>query len=810
MYFILYTFVLSILISLIAGSLLFANPTGITRNNNNNILMLDHIQTAQAQLSSSPLRGIENYKSIDKAGDAAATGSLTTTIDTMTADGNCEVCMMVKYVPGTTGVAAIAFKSPTALDLTNIKRIVFFVKGELGGENLKFVALGKPSSSLLPPTPPFTNLHFGVVSQANLTNNWQRYQLSFSGADLTGITDPFGIIVNKGHTSTNTAPSPNKPPLDDSDSNHVIFFLKGVTVDTNTAINPLPHITAPVSTANTTKTLTSAPVPTNTTATNTTAALTAKPRSTTAITAPANSTNTTDIITQPINSTIQPSSEKSSAKTTSPSTNPIVSKGNTVQPLNAEINTNYTNGTAPHTIQFKAKATGGNQPYSFSWNFDDGSNNIDNAKIISHTFFKPGNYNVILTLTDSNQGHQTASRLVTLRQTTANVNNKPLTTGSFYTNGNKTQNIISLDNGVNSPAHTQQLKNQGIANSTTTTIKNTRTTTGVTKIQNPSTFNNATKSIISNSSPTDASNTPGNNNPILKLTNNKSLTTINTNQHPNNTKYQTQLSSINNTLQRHYSDQKQSSTTASPSSATSNAVQRYPFLSPPQQQLQNQPQTLLPPQQQQLQNQPQTLLPPQQQQLQNQQRINQQLPIANAGISQTVYGGTIVTLDGKSSYDPDNYAGGNANNYINKGIAAYQWTQIPTTPGVRMPVVITLQGANTATPTFVSPILQYDTILAFSLKVMDSDGAAVSGNPAIVYVYVKHNPSNSSPTTSGNTPGITVNPQEQQQQQLQPLVPNNNFVPAAPSQPNSPSPTFPPPAPQIGSLNTQNGFPSGR
>jgi hypothetical protein len=492
-----------------------------------------------------------------------------------------------------------------------------------------------------------------------------------------------------------------------------------------------------------------------------------------------------------------------------------------VQPLNAEINTNYTNGTAPHTIQFKAKATGGNQPYSFSWNFDDGSNKIDNAEIISHTFSKPGNYNVILTVTDSNQDHQTASRLVTLRQTTANVNNKPLTAGSFYNNENKTQNTISLDNGVNSPAHTQQLKNQGIANSTTT-IMNTRTTTGVTKVQNPLTFNNATKSIISNSSPANANNVPGNNNPILKLTNNQSLTTINANQHPNNTKYQTQISSINNTSQHPYPDQKQSSTTASPSSTTSNAVQRYPFRyapQQPQQQQQNQPQTLLPPQQpqQQQQNQPQTLLPPQQpqqnQQPQTQQRINQQPPIANAGISQTVYGGTIVTLDGRSSYDPDNYAaGGYANNYINNyGIAAYEWTQIPATTnsGVQISTVI-LRGANTANPTFVAPILPYDTILAFSLKVMDSDGRAISSNPAIVYVYVKHNPNNSSPTTGDNTPGITVNPQETQQQQPQPLVPNNNLVPAAPSQPNTPSPTFPPPAPQIGSLNSQNRFPLGR
>ena len=138
-------------------------------------------------------------------------------------------------------------------------------------------------------------------------------------------------------------------------------------------------------------------------------------------------------------------------------------------------------------------------------------------------------------------------------------------------------------------------------------------------------------------------------------------------------------------------------------------------------------------------------------------------------------------MDGRASYDPDNYAaGGYANNYINNyGIAAYQWTQIPTTTtsGVQTSTVI-LQGANTATPTFVSPILPYDTILAFSLKVIDIDGRTISSNPAIVNVYVKHNPNNNSPTTGGsnsNTPGTAVN----QQQQL--LSPNNNLVPS-PSQ----------------------------
>jgi chitinase len=101
----------------------------------------------------------------------------------------------------------------------------------------------------------------------------------------------------------------------------------------------------------------------------------------------------------------------------------------------------------------------------------------------------------------------------------------------------------------------------------------------------------------------------------------------------------------------------------------------------------------------------------------------QQPPIANAGLPQTVAENSVVTLDGRASYDPD---GGS--------IIAYQWTQIPNNGAVP----VTLLGSNTATPIFRAPVVPTDTILMFSLRVVDSDGGTISTNPTIAYVLVRH------------------------------------------------------------------------
>jgi hypothetical protein len=96
-------------------------------------------------------------------------------------------------------------------------------------------------------------------------------------------------------------------------------------------------------------------------------------------------------------------------------------------------------------------------------------------------------------------------------------------------------------------------------------------------------------------------------------------------------------------------------------------------------------------------------------------------PIANAGVDQTVAQGALVNLNGNGSSD----TGGS--------IQSYQWAQVGG-------VEVSLTSANTATPTFVAPMVDETTTLTFQLQVTDSGGKPAKDTVVITVTGANQSP----------------------------------------------------------------------
>jgi len=153
----------------------------------------------------------------------------------------CEQCQFIVYKPITKKEQpVIAYASETPLDLSGAKRIVFFAKGELGGETIKALAIGK--SPDLVSTPPLNALQFEVVSpNIVLTKDWKRYELHIDGLDLKDVTSPFGLVISNQREITHMFPGlgSDKPPINNANVKEVSFYLKGISIDDTPAVNPI-------------------------------------------------------------------------------------------------------------------------------------------------------------------------------------------------------------------------------------------------------------------------------------------------------------------------------------------------------------------------------------------------------------------------------------------------------------------------------------------------------------------------------------------------------------------------------------------
>ena len=83
--------------------------------------------------------------------------------------------------------------------------------------------------------------------------------------------------------------------------------------------------------------------------------------------------------------------------------------------LTAGIISNSTEGFAPATFEFEANITGGDEPYTYLWNFGDGSEESD-EQTVEHTFEEAGIYNVTLAVTDNDNQDATDSIEITVEE----------------------------------------------------------------------------------------------------------------------------------------------------------------------------------------------------------------------------------------------------------------------------------------------------------------------------------------------------------------------------------------------------------
>ncbi|MCI4324304.1 MAG: PKD domain-containing protein [Thermoplasmata archaeon] len=95
-------------------------------------------------------------------------------------------------------------------------------------------------------------------------------------------------------------------------------------------------------------------------------------------------------------------------------------------PIRASFVATPNQGSAPLVVQFAATALGGTPPYSYAWNFDDGSTQSASADPnASHTFRQNRTFNVVLTVAPATGANTTATEPVELQSfafpTTFNV-----------------------------------------------------------------------------------------------------------------------------------------------------------------------------------------------------------------------------------------------------------------------------------------------------------------------------------------------------------------------------------------------------
>ena len=166
---------------------------------------------------------LEHTSAIVRGGEAKFYARLKIDKDFMDVSKSCDHCNKVEYTPSGDNKAGIAY-SYDKLDLKGYQRIVFFAKGQQGGEVVSFIAIGRTTSDTTPSYgDTFPNQQFTIVTKnVTLDKTWKRYEISVNKTNLEDVTHPFGFVIY-GHMA----------------GAEEVLYLKGVTFDRKPAQHPL-------------------------------------------------------------------------------------------------------------------------------------------------------------------------------------------------------------------------------------------------------------------------------------------------------------------------------------------------------------------------------------------------------------------------------------------------------------------------------------------------------------------------------------------------------------------------------------------
>ena len=345
---------------------------------------------------------IEESATPVKEADAKTPSNFVINKDFTDPDNNCEFCTVMIYTPGVNEEAGIAYKD-IKLDLDNSQRIVFFARSQNPTEQVSFVAAGNDTTlSTNNDTDIFPKIDFAIATEnVTLKNKWERFEIALNSTELDDASYPFGVQLNGESNQKQTV------------------YLKGVTIDSNAAQDPIPTVLDELNgTSAVTEALT-ANIDANSTDSHAPTTIQFGANATGGL-APyaynwdfgegSNSNNKTSVnanishtFDKAGNYTVTLAAKDSGIPSQNASANivvtirPNVNETETVaEALTANIDANSTNSPTPATIEFGGNATGGSAPYSYSWNFGDGNNSTYFGPKISHTFDKAGNYTVTL------------------------------------------------------------------------------------------------------------------------------------------------------------------------------------------------------------------------------------------------------------------------------------------------------------------------------------------------------------------------------------------------------------------------------